>query len=269
MTFGLAAFRAAIRRSLELAELAESLVREHAELTLMAPATLGIVCFRREWPGTHEAETERLGLALVDALERGGTALVSTTRLAGRHAVRLCILNPTSSAGDVRRVIEHFAARRTRLARRHGAVRADSRAAVIADPDGTCCAPCPCSPACPTRRSSGRPRPGRGPSRHRRGRGGHPPVGLRPVLLHHPLRPVRRGHRQPPDPCPRPRRPLRRARRPRLGRRLRLHPARHRPCAEPGRLLRLSSGDFQWLTETAPAVGDRLATIAAERLQQR
>ena len=40
-TFGLAAFRAAIQRGLELAEFAESLVRGRAELTLMAPATLG------------------------------------------------------------------------------------------------------------------------------------------------------------------------------------------------------------------------------------
>ena len=105
-TFGLAAFRAAIQRNLELAEFAEALIRRHAELTLMAPATLGIVCFRREWPGCDEAETERRGLALADDLERSGMALVSATRLAGRHAIRLCILNPTSSE-------EHVACRRT------------------------------------------------------------------------------------------------------------------------------------------------------------
>ena len=81
-TFGLAAFRAAIQRNLDLAEFAEALIRSHAELTLMAPATLGIVCFRREWPGCDEAETERRGMALADDLERSG-ALVSTTRLAG------------------------------------------------------------------------------------------------------------------------------------------------------------------------------------------
>src|SRR6516165_1999511 len=86
-TFGLAAFRAVIQRNLELAEFAQALVRSHAGLTLMAPATLGIVCFRREWPGTDEAETERRGIALIDALESTGTALVSSTRLAGRHAV--------------------------------------------------------------------------------------------------------------------------------------------------------------------------------------
>src|SRR6202035_771898 len=96
-TFGLAAFRAAIQRSLELAEFAEGLIRSHAGLTLMAPATLGIVCFRREWPGCDEAETERRGLALADDLERTGMALVSATRLAGRNAVRMCILNPASS----------------------------------------------------------------------------------------------------------------------------------------------------------------------------
>ena len=108
-TFGLAAFRAAVQRSLGLAEFAETLVRSHPDLTLMAPAVLGIVCFRREWPGCDEAETERRGLALARDLEQSGTALVSSTRLAGRHAIRLCVLNPTSSEADVRRVVEHFA----------------------------------------------------------------------------------------------------------------------------------------------------------------
>jgi aromatic-L-amino-acid decarboxylase len=134
-TFGLAAFRAAIQRNLELAEYAEALIRRQAGLTLMAPATLGIVCFRREWPGCDEAETERRGTALADDLERAGTALVSTTRLAGRHAIRLCVLNPTSSEEHVRRVIEHFAgASAPPAGSRGGGAYADSRADVMADP---------------------------------------------------------------------------------------------------------------------------------------
>ena len=132
-TFGLAAFRAAIQRNLDLAEFAEALIRSHAELTLMAPATLGIVCFRREWPGCDEAETERRGMALADDLERSGAALVSTTRLAGRHAIRLCVLNPTSSEEHVRRVIEHFAGAPGASAGPRGGTYADSRADVIAD----------------------------------------------------------------------------------------------------------------------------------------
>ena len=40
-------------------------------------------------------------------------------------------------------------------------------------------------------------------------------------------------------------------------------------CAEPGRLLKLASEDFQWLTETEPTVQAELAKVLAERLQQR
>ena len=137
-TFGLTAFRACIQRNLELAEYAEALIRSHPELTLMAPATLGIVCFRREWPGCGEAETERRGTALAEELERGGTALVSTTRLAGQHAVRLCILNPTSSAGA--RTAGHRALRRRtgpgagpKTVPHRGAACADARADILAD----------------------------------------------------------------------------------------------------------------------------------------
>ncbi len=135
-TFGLAAFRAALQRNLELAEFAEALVRSRAELTLMAPATLGIVCFRREWPGCDESETERLGMTLVEALERSGRALVSSTRLAGRHAIRICVLNPTSSQEDLRRVIEHFAdAPIAPVGPRSAGVCADPGADVLADQD--------------------------------------------------------------------------------------------------------------------------------------
>lgn len=134
-TFGLAAFRECIQRSLDLAEYAEALIRDNPELTLMAPAALGIVCFRREWPGCDEAETERRGTALAAELERDGTALVSTTRLAGRHAVRLCILNPTTSAGHIRRVIEHFARSAEPAAGpTAGATHASTRAGVMVDP---------------------------------------------------------------------------------------------------------------------------------------
>ena len=40
-------------------------------------------------------------------------------------------------------------------------------------------------------------------------------------------------------------------------------------CAEPGRLLRLTSEDLQWLADTQPAVKARLAATLAERLRNR
>ena len=40
-------------------------------------------------------------------------------------------------------------------------------------------------------------------------------------------------------------------------------------CAEPGRLLKLTSEDLQWLIDTEPTVKAKLASTLAERLQQR
>jgi hypothetical protein len=39
--------------------------------------------------------------------------------------------------------------------------------------------------------------------------------------------------------------------------------------AEPGRLLRRSSEDFQWLTDTEPTVHAELARVLAGRLRER
>ena len=209
-TFGLAAFRAAIQRNLELAEFAQALVRSQAGLTLMAPATLGIVCFRREWPGADEAETERRGNALIDALESTGTALVSSTRL--RRPPRRPAVHPQPDQLGRARTAGHRALRRRagpfrtgpagRAAGRRGPRRLPGRRR--GGPGRRCAARH--APALRRDRLDGPGRPGpRRLSRHRRRGGGHPPVGLRPVLLYRPVRPVRRVDRRPPDPHRRPR----------------------------------------------------------------
>ena len=40
-------------------------------------------------------------------------------------------------------------------------------------------------------------------------------------------------------------------------------------CTDPGRLVRLTSEDLRWLTETEPAVKARLALAEADRLRNR
>ena len=109
-TLGLDAFRTAIDRSLDLAALAEERVRATPALELMSPARLGIVCFRRRFDGvTDEDEIAALNAALVGRLEATGEALVSSTRLHGAYAIRLCVLNHTSRAEDVEWVLDWFA----------------------------------------------------------------------------------------------------------------------------------------------------------------
>jgi glutamate/tyrosine decarboxylase-like PLP-dependent enzyme len=97
--FGLDAFREAIRRTLAIAAAAAKRIEESETLELSAPLSLGVVCFRR-----RDLDDEgNAGIAA--ALERSGTGLISTTRLHGRFALRLCVLNHQSTDADVEQVL--------------------------------------------------------------------------------------------------------------------------------------------------------------------
>ncbi len=105
-TFGLDAFRAAIERSLDLAEQAEQRIAAGDSFELLAPRSLGIVCFRRRFDGLDEERHERRNAALIAALEASGRGLVSSTRLHGRFGLRLCVLNHTTGQDDVDAVLD-------------------------------------------------------------------------------------------------------------------------------------------------------------------
>ena len=109
-TYGLGAFRQAIDTSLDLAQLAERHVRASDALELVSPASLGIIAFRRRVRGASEEDVADVNSALVGAFEETGDGLVSSTRLRGRYAIRLCVMNHTSTAADVLRVLDWFAA---------------------------------------------------------------------------------------------------------------------------------------------------------------
>jgi glutamate/tyrosine decarboxylase-like PLP-dependent enzyme len=108
--FGLAAFRAAIDRSLDLAEAARARIDADRRLEPIARGELATTCFRRR---TADADAARVNAALVAAYEATGRGLVSSTRIAGRYAVRLCPIAHTTTVDDVDYVLEHFAAHAT------------------------------------------------------------------------------------------------------------------------------------------------------------
>jgi glutamate/tyrosine decarboxylase-like PLP-dependent enzyme len=108
-TFGVGAFREVVDRNLDLAQLAQRIVEGNPDLELMNPATLGIMCFRRSIPGHTEAQTASVNSWLVRELEATGRAMVSTTRLHGRFAVRMVVLSHLSDESDVRFTLDFFA----------------------------------------------------------------------------------------------------------------------------------------------------------------
>jgi aromatic-L-amino-acid/L-tryptophan decarboxylase len=107
--FGLDAFRETIDRTLDLTELGQRYVEESEQLELLAPATLGVFCFRRKPEGVEdEAELERLNRALVQELMESGRGMVSTTMIRDRCAVRCCVLNHSSTEDDLLEVLRFF-----------------------------------------------------------------------------------------------------------------------------------------------------------------
>jgi glutamate/tyrosine decarboxylase-like PLP-dependent enzyme len=103
-TFGTAAFAAAVDRTIELGELAQKRIEGSGELELMSPACLGIVCFRRRGEGGEE-EVEALNADLLRRLNGSGFASLSSTRLDGRYALRVCLEGFRTQPGDVERVL--------------------------------------------------------------------------------------------------------------------------------------------------------------------
>lgn len=109
--FGLEPFRAAIDDALDLALEAEERIRSSNAFELLAPASLGIVCFRRVTDGrgrqlADEAELEHLNENLVHMLKESGLALISSTRVDGRYSLRFCIMSHRTGLPDVHAVLD-------------------------------------------------------------------------------------------------------------------------------------------------------------------
>ena len=107
--FGMDAFRRAVDRGFDLAELAERILRESPRWEVTTPAQMAVVTFRYVIPGKTEEELDALQTRIVDGLRAEGFALATSTRLRGRTALRLCTINPRTTDEDIRATIEHMA----------------------------------------------------------------------------------------------------------------------------------------------------------------
>jgi glutamate/tyrosine decarboxylase-like PLP-dependent enzyme len=103
--FGMAAIRGAIDRAMDLAELAEQLVRESPTLEVLSPARFGILCFRATRDGASPAQLDALNERINAAVNAGGQWFISSTRLHGAFSLRICILGFRTTEEDVRGLV--------------------------------------------------------------------------------------------------------------------------------------------------------------------
>ena len=107
-TFGMAAFRQAVSKGMELAARADEYIRESSMLQTLNPASLGVVCFRVN-PDGRDLDEEALEKANRNVLARvfwEDRALISSTTLAKKFSLRLCIINHNTTWDDVRETLE-------------------------------------------------------------------------------------------------------------------------------------------------------------------
>ena len=97
---------AVIEHSCALAQYLKARVEACAELELMAPVGLNIVCFRIR--GDH---ADQLNQRVVAELQESGLAAPSTTVLDGRLAIRAAIVNHRTQARDIDTLVEAVRAR--------------------------------------------------------------------------------------------------------------------------------------------------------------
>ncbi len=98
---GVGWFRALVERCCGLAAYAEALLRQRPGFEVLHPRQLSVVTFRYVGGVTGEDARDRLNLAILEALRDGGRVFLSSTRLGGRVALRLCFVNWRTTAADV------------------------------------------------------------------------------------------------------------------------------------------------------------------------
>ena len=103
--YGAAAFREAIELCLGLAEHAQRVLEADRRWEVVTPAQLGIVTFRLAGGPAADARTR----ALVPALTADGLAVLSSTEVRGRVALRMCTDNPRTSREDIEATIGRLA----------------------------------------------------------------------------------------------------------------------------------------------------------------
>ena len=118
-TFGLAKFREAIDRTIDLAAKAGELVTKTEGLELLSPPSLGVLCFRYRpaGDGWTADRIEKVNESIQARIIESATAMISSTRLRGTYSLRLCIMSHQTVWSDVRETIGKIAAFGREIAR--------------------------------------------------------------------------------------------------------------------------------------------------------
>jgi len=103
---GLAAFRVAIRKDLDLAQRLAASIRKEPQMELMAPVELSAVCFRyRGVKPASDGELNRWNAGILKQVVRHGRVYLSNATLRGKFCLRACIVNCRTKPSDIDEIV--------------------------------------------------------------------------------------------------------------------------------------------------------------------
>ncbi len=102
---GLGWFRQLVERCCALAEHAQRKLQEANCFEILYPRQLSILCFRYRRAGLDECALDALNERIGRELLATGRAFLSSTRIRGKFALRMCFINWRTTAGDVEEIV--------------------------------------------------------------------------------------------------------------------------------------------------------------------
>lgn len=99
--FGLGEFRRAIDAGFDMADLAERALRADDRWAIVTPSQMGVLTFRWRDDAKSDAEIDVITHRTVESMRADGYALVMSTTLRGRPALRICAINPATTDEDM------------------------------------------------------------------------------------------------------------------------------------------------------------------------
>lgn len=108
---GLSGYREAIERNIMLAGFLASMLSADGDFEVFEPQSLSVVCFRYVPPplDQDDARADEVNRAVLECVQLGGDAFVSSTTIDGRFWLRACIVNPRADEQDIQALVDVLA----------------------------------------------------------------------------------------------------------------------------------------------------------------
>jgi aromatic-L-amino-acid/L-tryptophan decarboxylase len=104
--FGAEAFRNAVCRGIELAQIVEDELGKLPNWQIVTPPQLAILTFRYLPAQVASSEVNRFNRELVERMIAGQYAMLASTELEGEVVIRMCTINPRATAHDMRSTVQ-------------------------------------------------------------------------------------------------------------------------------------------------------------------